>query len=133
MAGSARGCYPAGMIRATLYALPLLCAAGALDAAPGGALGTLPLGQYRCALPGDATGPAGVRQPAADFTVTNASSYRAAGEIGIYLLTGERLTFTSGPFAGQRFHRLSGGFLRKSESDGRDGPLRCVRRVGGKE
>ena len=120
------------MIRATLIALPLLCAAGALDAAPGGALGTLPLGQYRCELPGDATGPAGIAQPAADFTVTNASSYRAAGGIGIYLVTGDRLTFTSGPFAGTRMHRLGAGFLRQSATDGSDGPLRCVRRRGGK-
>ena len=125
----------ASMIRALtavrLWALPLLCTAGAVSAAPGGPLGTLPLGHYRCELPGDAVGPAGIRQPAADFTVIHASSYRTASGFGVYLLTGDRLTFTSGPLDGVRFHRLSGGFLRRSEADGSDGPLRCVRRVGG--
>ena len=98
-------------------------------AAPGGPIGTLPLGVYRCELPGDAAGPVGVRVAKEDFTIANASSYAAEGGRGTYLLTGDVLAMTSGPKAGQRFRRLSDGFLRRIEPDGSDGPLRCVRGV----
>ena len=98
-------------------------------AAPGGPIGTLPLGYYSCELPGDALGAAGEHQPESDFAITHASSYRSATGKGIYLLTGDRLVFTSGPFDGIKFHRLTDGFLRRTEADGSDGDLRCVRRT----
>lgn len=88
----------------------------------------MPIGDYACELPGDATGAAGLRQPAEDFAVVNASSYRAAGAMGSYLLSGDRLTMTSGPHRGKRFHRMSDGFLRRMGADGEDSSLRCVRR-----
>ena len=97
-------------------------------AAPGGRIGTLPIGDYACELPGDATGAAGLRQPAEDFAVVNASSYRAAGAMGSYLLSGDRLTMTSGPHRGKRYRRLSDGFLRLIGGDGEDSVLRCIRR-----
>lgn len=115
------------MFRRVVLAATLLSAGSALEAAPGGTLGVLPLGSYVCELPGDALGPTGERQPEFDFTVTHSSSYRTATGAGTYLLTGERLTFTSGPFYGMKYHRLSDGFLRRTEADGSDGPLRCVR------
>ncbi|MEP7222632.1 MAG: hypothetical protein ABI673_08190 [Novosphingobium sp.] len=96
-------------------------------AAPGGIIGTLPLGRYTCELPGDATGAVGQHLPEADFTVINASSYATANGQGPYLLTGDVLTMTGGPFRDARFHRVSGGYLRKLEADGSEGKMRCVR------
>ena len=119
------------MLRLVLIAAPALVAAALagspLSAAPGGQLGTLPLGRYVCELPGDATGSAGIAQPAFDFTVTNASSYKTATGKGIYLLTGDRVTFTSGPHDGLTYRRVSSGFLRRTNPDGRDSTLRCVK------
>ena len=93
---------------------------------PGGEIGTLEQGRYVCELPGDATGPAGRHVADADFTVISASNYRAKGRQGSYLLTGDRVTMTSGPHKGRRLHRLSRGFLREVDADGSDGLLRCV-------
>ena len=45
------------------------------ESTPGGRLDTLPLGSYICEIPGDATGPTGLREPAQDFAITNSSSY----------------------------------------------------------
>lgn len=106
---------------ALLLAAPLL-------ATPGGDLDTLPLGDYVCELPGDATGPAGHRVPAEDFTVVTASSYRAREALGSYLLVGDQLTMTGGPHQGKRYRRQSGGFLRKLDEQGNPGDLRCVLR-----
>ncbi len=117
------------MVRLAQLAAPALLLgvvlAGAASAAPGGALGTLPLGDYACELPGDASD----RRPAEDFTITNASSYRTATGQGIYLLTGDRMVFTSGPLDGVKYHRTGPGFLRRTMTDGTDGPLHCVRGV----
>ena len=104
--------------------------APAAQAAPGGPIGVLPLGAYICELPGDATGPAGRRQPDAEFRIVYGSGYRTATGQGIYLFTGDRLTFTSGPFKGQAYHRTGRSFLRRVMPDGKDGPLRCVRLSG---
>ena len=112
----------------TLAALLVAPAAPAL-AAPGGALDTLPRGDYMCEFPGDATGPVGIRSLENDFTITNASSYAAAGSAGTYLLTGRQVAFTSGPFMGRRYHRLSGGFLRLIDKSGKDSTLRCILKV----
>ena len=102
--------------------------AGPLAAAPGGDLETLPIGNYLCELPGDATGPAGLRVPEEDFTVVTASSYRAGGAMGSYLLAGENLTMTGGPHRGKRYKRMSQGFVRLIDASGNPGDLRCVRR-----
>lgn len=115
----------AGMKRALILpALALLSAPAA--AVPGGEIDTLEIGRYVCELPGDALGPRGEIVPEAEFTVVFGSRYRAKGVGGTYLLTGDRLVFTSGPREGERYHRLSQGFLRKENFDGSDGNLRCV-------
>ncbi|MCZ8323972.1 MAG: hypothetical protein O9283_01770 [Sphingomonadaceae bacterium] len=106
-----------------------LAAASPALATPGGAIGTLQQGEYRCELPGDATGPAGIRQPGQDFTVHNSSRYSTGEGRGTYLLTGDQVIITSGPKQGQRFKRLSANFLREVDAAGKDTPLRCVRRV----
>jgi len=97
-------------------------------AAPGGDIGTMPIGDYVCELPGDALGPAGRHVPEEDFTVVTASSYRAQGTMGSYLLTGNLLTMTSGPHQGNKYRRRSEGFLRKLDASGAETALRCVRR-----
>lgn len=110
--------------------IPALFLPTPLAAVPGGVIGILPTGVYRCELPGDALGPVGHRVPEADFTVLTASTYRAGDSAGSYLLTGDRLVFTSGPFRGRHLHRISPFFLRPIGPDGQDGPMRCVRRRG---
>jgi hypothetical protein len=95
-------------------------------AAPGGELGTMPKGSYACERPGDATGALGVRVPDEDFTVENGSAYITARGRGVYLLTGDRLVMTSGPFQGATYRRKSGGFLRRLAADGSETDLRCV-------
>jgi len=95
-------------------------------AVPGGEMSTLPLGNYRCELPGDAAGPWRIRMPDEDFTIISASRYRANGHRGSYLLTNDNLVMTSGPFDGKRYHRQSYGFLRMIDEDGQPGKLRCV-------
>ena len=113
--------------QAGAIALALLLA-GPVTAAPGGDMETLPIGDYVCELPGDATGPAGLHVPAEDFTVVTASSYRSGGAMGSYLLAGDQLTMTSGPLRGKRYNRQSDGFVRKLDDHGNPGDLRCVRR-----
>ena len=109
----------------------LLPAAGL--AAPGGDIVTLPTGEYLCELPGDAMGPAGQPVKGEAFTIVNASSYRAGGAMGSYLLTGDMLTMTSGPKNGARYRRISTHFLRKLDQVGAESTLRCVRRTANNE
>lgn len=96
-------------------------------AAPGGKLGTLPLGEYRCALPGDAAGQAWVPLDDKHFTVGNASTYHTSAGSGTYLLTGKRVIFTRGPMNGMRFERTRTGTLRWLDEDGEISRVRCVR------
>jgi hypothetical protein len=116
-----------GFRQAGAIALALLLAEPA-TAAPGGDMETMPIGDYICELPGDATGPAGIHVPGEDFTVVTASSYRAGDAMGSYLLAGDQLTMTSGPLQGKRYKRQSEGFVRKLDDQGKPGDLRCVRR-----
>jgi hypothetical protein len=106
-----------------------ILATGPALAAPGGPLDALEPGRYICELPGDAAGPAGLRQDDETFVVLNASSYATAVGRGTYLVTGDMVTITSGPKNGQRFRRVSSNFLRKLGPDGQESTLRCVRRV----
>jgi hypothetical protein len=108
-------------------ALLLLVVASGAQAAPGGRLGALRLGDYQCELPGDPNGPVGLRQPGEDFSVRLNSTYRVGAVEGTYLLTGDMVVITSGPKLGQRFHRLSPNFLRKLDAEGKDSALRCIR------
>ncbi len=96
---------------------------------PGGEIGVLQQGLYVCELPGDATGAAGIRQQAQDFTVRNGSRYSTAEGIGTYLLTGDLVEMTSGPKKGQQFRQLSDNFLRALDATAKETDLRCVRQV----
>lgn len=114
-----------------LFAAALLaaCASPPALATGGGAIGTVQIGTYVCELPGNAVGPAGLRQPDEDFRITNASSYAVGEARGSYLLIEDAMVITSGPKRGQKFRRVSAGFLRKLAADGSDSDLRCVRRT----
>lgn len=116
---------PALPAPALFVGLASLLAAPA-GAVPGGEIDTLQIGRYTCELPGDALGPRGQHVPEADFTVIFGSSYRVGTRTGTYLLTGDQVVMTSGPHDGERYHRLSDGFLRKQNPDGSDSDLRCV-------
>ena len=102
-----------------------LGAAGA--AAPGGKLDTLPQGQYRCALPGDAAGPAWIPLEDRNFTIGNGSTYSTHQGSGTYLLTGTRVTFTRGPLKGQKFERTGSDALRWIDDAGKLSRVRCIR------
>ena len=119
------------MTRALILLAALVACAPAqtIRPVPGGEIDVLQQGRYVCELPGDATGPAGIRQEQEDFSVHNGSRYSTTAGRGTYLLVGDTVTMTSGPKRGQRFHRLSQNFLREMTADGRDGSLRCVRQV----
>lgn len=108
--------------------LILLAMAAPALAAPGGPISQLSPGTYQCEQPGDAGGATGLRVPGEDFEIINANTYRTADGRGTYLLTGDVLALTSGPKAGERYHRLTNGFLRKMAGE-RDTSLRCVRRL----
>ena len=111
-------------------ALAASAAASPLLAAPGGPIDTLALGDYICETGGDALAETGVHRPERDFRVTRGSSYRVGDAHGIYLFTGDRVTFTSGPFEGRMLRRLRENFLRETDAGGKDTDLRCVRRAG---
>jgi hypothetical protein len=103
-------------------------AAGPASAVPGGDLGTLPIGLYRCEKPGDVSGLAAIRLAEHDFVLRRSSSYIAGGKWGTYLLTGDRMIMTGGPFEGRAFVRTSVGYLRMLGPDGQPGEVRCVLR-----
>ena len=120
------------MIRSITHAvLPgaALLVAVPATAVPGGPIDTLEPGNYVCELPGDASGPVGIPQENEAFSIRSSTTYQTARGDGSYLLTSNLLIMTSGPKRGQRFHRISDRFLRLMTPDGKDGPLRCVRRV----
>jgi hypothetical protein len=96
-------------------------------AAPGGRLGTLPLGEYYCALPGDAAGQAWIPLEDKHFTIDNASTYLTSQGSGTYLLTGKRIIFTRGPMNGMRFERTGSSTLRWIDENGDLANVRCVR------
>ena len=113
-----------------LLATTLLAALAAPAlAVPGGQIGSLRPGAYQCEMPGDATGAAGLRTPAADFDIINANTYATQSGRGTYLLTGDLLQLTSGPLKGAKYHRITNNFMRQIGPDGQDTAMRCVRRV----
>lgn len=112
-----------------LATMAVLITAAPVLSAPGGPIDTLQPGHYVCELPGDATGPVGLRQSEESFTVLNASNYASPTGRGTYLLTSDTVTMTSGPKNGQKFRRVSQHFLRKLDDAGKDTALRCIRRV----
>ncbi len=112
--------------------LPIALAVSAATPGPafavsGGPIDTMPLGYYVCAVPGGTDGPALRHVPDADFEIRDSSSYLVDGQLGTYLLLGDEMTMTSGPFQGARFHRESSGLLKRLGPDGDEDRLSCSR------
>lgn len=112
--------------RAALPLIALLATSPAL-AAPGGVLGTLPIGRFTCETGGDVSGPASNHLPELDFAVVRGSSYDTPKGAGTYLLVEKNMVMTSGPMKGRKFHRISPRYLRELDSDGKEGPVRCIK------
>ena len=104
--------------------------AGAQDSKsrdPGGMLGTLEHGRYRCALPGDAAGAAWKAVPEADFRVVPSSSYTTEKGRGTYIMRGRVVTFTRGPKLGEQLKQVGRNTLQGVADDGSKGRLTCTR------
>jgi len=108
-------------------AITAMLGSGALAGAPGGPLGTLPIGDYVCSLPGDASGNAWEVVPEKGFTIGNASTYHTETGSGTYLLAGDQIRFTRGPMKGMRFVRTGRATLRWLDDKGEPGRVRCIR------
>ena len=118
---------PVWQSRAAVAALLAAAFAAPALAVPGGDLGTLPQGRYACEVPDPAGVTRGTAREEEDFTIVNASSYRARGVIGSYLRTGDSVALTSGPRDGERYRLVSSGTLQRLDASGAATVLRCVR------
>jgi hypothetical protein len=99
----------------------------AAHAAPGGLLRTLLKGYWVCETKSDAeTAP--TRLPNDSFRVIPDSSYRTAkGESGTYLLLGNSLVMTTGPFQARKYTLVGQGILHPLDAQGKRTGERCVR------
>ena len=84
-------------------------------------------GDYACEVPGPTLEALPVAVPAEDFAILGASTYRAQGSVGTYLVSGEIVQFTSGPKVGLRLRRFSSAFVRVLDADGHETTVRCLR------
>jgi hypothetical protein len=99
----------------------------AAHAAPGGLLRTLLIGYWVCETKGDAA-TAPVRLLPDSFRVIADSSYRtAAGVGGTYLLLGNDLIMTTGPFRARKYILVGQGILHPINAKGQRTSDRCVR------
>lgn len=113
------------------YVIPasLIGVSAAAVAVPGGPIDVLAPAAYACEMPGDATNAAGYRVDDENFVIANSNTYYTPAGRGTYLLTGDLLVLTSGPKRGHKYNRITDNFLRKLGPDGKETPLRCVRKV----
>lgn len=112
-------------------ALAALLGFGAIPAhaVPGGALRVLQLGNWVCESTGDAT-TLPVRRLQDSFRVIADSSYRISnGDGGTYLLLGNELAMTGGPFNGRRYQLTGQGMLHPLDAAGVPTTGRCVRQA----
>ena len=94
---------------------------------PGGALRTMPHGNYQCALPGDAGSAPYIVMEEQNFRISTASRYQSADGSGTYIMRGRELVFTRGPRKGEQFRQIGDNQLRKLDADGADTDLLCTR------
>jgi hypothetical protein len=100
------------------------------QAAPGGFLHVLLKGYWICETQGDAE-TAAVKQLQNSFRVIADSSYRTnTGGTGSYLLLGNDLVMTGGPFQGRKYRLVGQGILHPLGPDGKRTSNRCVRQSG---
>jgi hypothetical protein len=117
--------------RPMAFALPALLmamlSAAPAEAAPGGLLRTLLKGYWICETEGDATTPP-KRLLQDSFRVIADSSYRTnKGETGTYLLLGNDLVMTTGPFRARKYVLVGQGILHPLDAQGKRTTNRCVR------
>ncbi|MBF9150031.1 hypothetical protein [Novosphingobium jiangmenense] len=114
------------MKRMVVLAAGVLGLAGTAQAVPGGKLMVLIKGGWTCEVPGDAT-IMPVARPELGFETIPDSSYVAPdGSRGTYLRLADKVTFTSGVFAGRRFQMDGEEILRELAPDDKQLNLRCV-------
>lgn len=107
-------------------AIIALSVASAAQAVPGGKLMVLQKGGWTCEVPGDANTLA-IEKPELGFETIADSSYVAPdGTTGSYLRLADRLTLTSGVFAGRRFVMDGEEILREVAQNDTPTGLRCV-------
>jgi hypothetical protein len=86
-------------------------------------------GYWLCETQGDATAPP-VRQLQDSFRVIPDSSYRTTrGDTGTYLLLGNDMAMTGGPFRGRRYRLVGLGILHPLDAAGKRTTERCVRQA----
>ncbi|NLR70041.1 hypothetical protein HGI47_04015 [Novosphingobium sp. ERN07] len=114
------------MKQLVMIAIIALSVASAAQAVPGGKLMVLQKGDWTCEVPGDANTLA-TEKPELGFETIADSSYVAPdGTTGSYLRLADRLTLTSGVFAGRRFVMDGEEILREVARDDTPTGLRCV-------
>lgn len=114
------------MKRFSIFAIAAMFLASAAQAVPGGKLMVLQKGGWTCEIPGDANTLA-TEKPELGFVTIADSSYVAPdGTTGSYLRLADRLTLTSGVFAGRRFLMDGEEILREVARDDTPTGLRCV-------
>jgi hypothetical protein len=115
------------MIRPELILLLLAMAPMTAHAAPGGLLRTLLKGYWVCETKGDAA-TAPTRLLPDSFRVIADSSYQTTnGEVGTYLLLGNDLVMTTGPFRTRKYILVGQGILHPLDTKGKRTTNRCVR------
>ncbi|WP_428333913.1 hypothetical protein [Novosphingobium sp.] len=114
-------------IRSLVFLLMAALVPTAAHAAPGGLLRTLLLGYWVCETKGDAeTAPRRLLDDS--FRIVPDSSYRTAkGVGGSYLLLGNDLMMTSGPFRSRKYILVGLGILHPINASGQRTSDRCVR------
>ena len=114
------------MKRIILPAFALIGLATSAGAVPGGKLMTLQLGEWTCEVPGDAM-VMPIAKPELGFTTVADSSYVAPDGIrGSYLRLANKVTLTSGTFAGRRFVLDGEEIMRELANDAKESGIRCV-------
>lgn len=114
------------MKRMIVLAVGLFGLASVAQAVPGGRLLVLPKGEWTCEVPGDAA-LLPVEKPELGFETIPDSSYVAPdGSRGTYLRLADKVTITSGVFAGRRFQMDGEEILRELAADDTQLNLRCV-------
>lgn len=113
-------------MKRALLALLALAAPTAAHAAPGGAMRVLLKGYWACEVGGDATSPPRPA-PQDSFRVIADSSYvLASGAAGTYLLLGQDMVMTSGPFRARHYELVGQGMLHPVDAKGTRTDERCV-------
>ena len=114
------------MKRFPIFVITAMFLASAASAVPGRKLMVLQKGNWTCEVPGDANTLA-TEKPELGFEAIADSSYVAPdGKTGSYLRLADRLTLTSGVFAGRRFVMDGEEILREVAQDDTPTGLRCV-------